>query len=157
MIALGLAIFGATDEVSSKASDIPKGKNLMKAAIIMFIMIYLLVFTLVIITMKDFRNAPRGEQRIYLAVLGALPFLAVRLLYSILSAFSNNVDFAIFNGKPLVKLFMAIVEECIIVCFYTLPTKPKHVTIHEMNSMFYALKATYGKTTADVNTMGDTM
>jgi amino acid transporter len=120
MIALGLAIFGATDEASSKASDIPKGKNLMKAAIIMFVMIYLLVFALVIITMKDFRNAPRGEQRIYLAVLGALPLLAVRLLYSILSAFSNNVDFSIFNGKPLVKLFMAIIEEFIIVCFYTI-------------------------------------
>ena len=120
MIALGLAIFGATDEASSKASDIPKGKNFMKAAIIMFVMIYLLVFALVIITMKDFRNAPRGEQRIYLAVLGALPLLAVRLLYSIPSAFSNNVGFSIFNGKPLVKLFMAIIEEFIIVCFYTL-------------------------------------
>jgi hypothetical protein len=120
MIALGLPIFGATDEATSKASDIPKGKNLMKAAIIMFIMIYLLVFALVIITMKDFRNAPRGEQRIYLAVLGALPLLAVHLLYSILSAFSNNVDFSIFNGNPLVKLFMAIIEEFIIVCFYAL-------------------------------------
>jgi hypothetical protein len=110
LIALGLAIFGVTDEASSKASDFPKGKNLMKAAIIMFVMIYLLAFALAIFTMKDFRNAPRGEQRIYLAVLGALPLLAVRILYSILSAFSNNVYFSIFNGKPLVKLFMAIIE-----------------------------------------------
>jgi hypothetical protein len=46
----------------------------------------------------------------------------------------------------------------------SLPTKSKHVTIHEMNSMFYALKAIHGvKTTADVdatddvNTMGDTI
>jgi hypothetical protein len=136
MIALGLAIFGATDEASSKASDIPKGKNLMKAAIIMFIMIYLLVFVLVIITMKDFRNAPRGEQRIYLAALGALPFLAVRLLYSILSAFSNNVQFSIFNGKPLIKLFMAIIEEFIIVCFYTwvgLTDNPVQIRHHSRN------------------------
>jgi di/tricarboxylate transporter len=137
MIALSLAIFGATDEASSKASDIPKGKSLMKVAIIMFVMIYLLVFTLVIITMKDFRNAPRGEQRIYLAVLGALPLLAVRLLYSILPAFSNNVDFSIFNGKPLVKLFMAIIEEFIIVCFYTwvgLIANPVQTRHHSRNA-----------------------
>jgi hypothetical protein len=120
MIALGLAIFGATDEASPNTSDIQKGKTIMKSAIIIFLMIYLLVFALVVITMKDVGTAPRGEKRIYLAVLGALPLLAVRLLYSILAAFTNNEDFSIFDGKPLIKLFMAIAEEFIIVCFYTL-------------------------------------
>jgi K+-sensing histidine kinase KdpD len=120
MVALALGIFGATDEASSNTSDIQNGKTLMKSVIIMFLMIYLLVLALVVITMKDFSTAPQGEKRIYLAVLSALPFLAVRLLYSILAAFTSNEDFSIFNGKPLVKLFMAIVEEFIVVCFYTI-------------------------------------
>jgi hypothetical protein len=72
VIALGLAIFGATDEANSNTSDIQRGKTLMKSAIIMFFMIYLLVFALVIITMKDVGTASQGEKRIYLAVLGAL-------------------------------------------------------------------------------------
>lgn len=70
--------------------------------------------------MKDVGNAPRGEKLIYFAVLGALPLLAVRMLYSILAAFSNNKNFSIFDGKPLIQLFMAIIEEFVIVCFYTL-------------------------------------
>lgn len=99
MIALGLAIFGGINETSSKASDISQGKTLMKVAVLMFLAIYLLLFALVVITMKDVGNAPRGEKRIYLAVLGALPLLAVRLLYSILAAFTNNEDFSIFSGS----------------------------------------------------------
>jgi hypothetical protein len=45
--------------------------------------------------------------------------LAVRLLWSILATFSNNSDFSLTGGKPLIQLFMAIVEEFIIVCSYT--------------------------------------
>jgi hypothetical protein len=120
MIALALAIIGGTDEADTDASDISNGKKYLKIAILLFLAIYLLLCTLTIITMKDVGNAPRGEKLIYFAVLGALPLLAIRILYSILAAFSNNQNFSIFNGKPLIQLFMAIIEEFVIVCFYTL-------------------------------------
>ncbi|KAF8862965.1 hypothetical protein BDZ45DRAFT_670611 [Acephala macrosclerotiorum] len=120
MIALALAIVGGTDEADSDASDISNGKKYMKIAILMFGAIYLLLCALTVITMKDVGNAPRGEKRIYFAVLCALPFIAVRLLYSILAAFVNNDDFSIFGGKPLIQLFMAVVEEFIVVSLYTL-------------------------------------
>ncbi|KUJ18921.1 uncharacterized protein LY89DRAFT_582774 [Mollisia scopiformis] len=120
MIALALAIIGGTDEADSDASDISNGKKYMKIAVIMFFCIYLLLCALTVITMTDVGNAPRGEKRIYIAVLAALPLLAVRLLYSILAAFVNNNDFSIFGGKPLIQLFMAIIEEFVIVLFYTL-------------------------------------
>ena len=70
--------------------------------------------------MKDVSNAPRGEKRIYFAVMAAIPLLGVRLLWSLLSAFSNNSDFSIIDGKPLIQLFMAILEEFVIVVMYTL-------------------------------------
>lgn len=120
MIALALAIIGGIDEADADASDISDGKKYMKIAVLLFTAIYILLSTLTIITMKDVGNAPRGEKHIYFAVVGALPLLAVRILYSILAAFSNNRNFSIFDGEPLIQLFMATVEEFVIVCFYTL-------------------------------------
>jgi hypothetical protein len=70
--------------------------------VIIFLVIYLLLFILAIITMKDVGNAPRGEKRVYFAVLGAIPLLGVRLLWSLLSSFSNNPSFSLTSGKPLV-------------------------------------------------------
>lgn len=120
MIALILAVMGGTKEANTDASDIATGKKYAKIAIIIFLAIYLSLSALTIITMKDVGNAPRGDKRIYFAVLVALPFLAVRLLYSFLAAFVNNKDFSVFGGKPLIQLFMAIIEEFVIVCLYTL-------------------------------------
>ena len=120
MIALILCIVGGIDETHTDHSDISTGKKYTKIGIAIFLIVYLLLSALVIITMKDVGNAPRGEKRIYFAVLAALPFLAVRLLYSLLAAFSNSSTFSIQGGKPLVQLFMAILEEFIIVVMYTL-------------------------------------
>ena len=121
MIALILCIVGGTDEAdTTNNSDISTGKKYTKIGIVIFLIIYLLLSALVVITMKDVGNAPRGEKRIYFAVLAALPLLAVRLLWSILAAFSDNSTFSIQGGKPLVQLFMAILEEFIIVVMYTL-------------------------------------
>lgn len=86
----------------------------------MFLIIYVLLFSLVVITVKDVGNAPRGEKRIYFAVVAALPLIAVRLLWSILAAFANSSTFSIASPQPYVQLFMAILEELIIVCMYTL-------------------------------------
>lgn len=119
-IALILCIVGGIDETHTSASDISTGKKYIKIGIAIFLIVYLLLSALVIITMKDVGNAPRGEKRIYFAVLAALPFLAVRLLYSLLAAFSNNSTFSIQGGKPLVQFFMGILEEFLIVVMYTL-------------------------------------
>lgn len=70
--------------------------------------------------MKDVGNAPRGEERIYFAVMAAIPLLGVRLLWSILSVFANNKTFSINSGNALVQLFMATVEEFVIVLMYTM-------------------------------------
>jgi len=54
-----------------------------------------------------------GEKRILLAVLAALPLLAVRLLYSLLADFANNSTVSILGGNATVQLCMAIIEEMI--------------------------------------------
>ncbi|PMD24639.1 hypothetical protein NA56DRAFT_594944 [Hyaloscypha hepaticicola] len=116
MIALILCIAGGIDEAGSKLSE---GQKLTKIGIAIFAVIYVLLFALSVITMKDVGNAPREEKRIYMVVLIALPLIAVRLLWSILSAFGQSSDFSLNSPKPLIQLFMATVEEFIVVVCYT--------------------------------------
>lgn len=120
MIALILCIVGGIDEADSSASEITTGKNLTKGGVILFLFIYILLFVLAIITMKDVGNGSRGLKHIYFSVLLALPFIAVRVLWSMLSAFSNNPSFSLTSGKPWIQFFMATVEEFIVVVVYTL-------------------------------------
>lgn len=121
MIALILSIVGGLDEArTTNGSEISTGKRLTKIGVIIFLITYLLLSALAIITMKDVRNAPRGEKRIYFAVLGAIPLLAVRMLWSLLAVFKDDSTFSIQSGKPWVQFFMATVEEFIIVVIYTL-------------------------------------
>ena len=65
-----------------------------------------------------FPRLPQGETRIYLAVLAAVPLLAVRTVYSILADFENNATFAILNGSPYAQLGMAVVEEMIVTIIF---------------------------------------
>lgn len=126
MIALILCVIGGTDEADSSQSEINTGKKLTKIGIVMFVCVYILLTSLVIVTMKDVGNAMRGEKRVYFAVLCALPFIAVRLLWSCLSAFSHDSAFSLTSGKPLIQLFIATIEEFVVVCLYTLAGLTAH-------------------------------
>jgi hypothetical protein len=115
-IALILCIAGGIDEAGTEVS---KGKNLTKVGIAIFLIVYILLFALSVITMKDVGNAPREEKRIYIVILIALPLIAVRLLWSILSAFGHSSDFSLNSPKPLIQFFMGTLEEFIVVVCYT--------------------------------------
>lgn len=110
---------GGIDEADSSPSEISSGRKDTEIGVMIFLVIYLLLSPLIVITLRDVGTAPRGERRIYFAVLGAIPLLGVRLLRSLLAAFSNNSTFSITGGKPSVQLFMATLKEFVIVVFYT--------------------------------------
>jgi len=120
MIALILCITGGLDATDPNPSERASGKSHTRIGVIIFLVVYLVLGALAIITMKDFGRANQSEKRVFLAVLAALPLLAVRILYSILSAFSNNSVFSILGGSAVVRLCMAIIEEFLIVLFYTI-------------------------------------
>ncbi|MCJ1283119.1 hypothetical protein MMC26_002446 [Xylographa opegraphella] len=120
LIALILCIVGGTDRASSDISEYSTGQTYIKAGIAIFIVIYVVLFGLTVVTGADLGNAPRGEKRIYFAVVAALPLIAVRLLYSILADFTSISNFSLANPDPWVQLFMAVIEECIVVLMYTL-------------------------------------
>ncbi|MCJ1403599.1 hypothetical protein MMC11_006822 [Xylographa trunciseda] len=120
MIALILCVVGGVDQASSDVSEHSTGQTYTKVGVAIFLVIYVLLFGLTVITAADLGNAPRGEKRIYFAVAATLPLLAVRLLYSILAAFTSISSFSIANPDPWVQLFMAVVEELLAVILYTL-------------------------------------
>ena len=53
------------------------------------------------------------------AVILALPFIFVRILYSMLAVFlTNQTTFTLVNGNAIAQLCMATIEEMIVVVLY---------------------------------------
>lgn len=120
LIALILAISGGTDEASSSVSDQKSGKSETRAAIILFLLIYIAACILFLITMRDLRTMEPSQQRIYMCIFFALPLIAVRLLYSLISDFGSDPKFSLIDGDPSVQLGMATIEEFLVVLMYTI-------------------------------------
>ena len=120
ILGLILAIVGGNklSDNPNDTSDINEGEKFEKAGGIMFLIGYVILFGATVVTGLEFRNLPWGEKRILGAVVAALPLLAVRLLYSLISDFADNNTFNILYGNATVQLCMAIVEEMIVTVFY---------------------------------------
>ena len=87
--------------------------------------IYLAIFCLVLVTLltitaRDVKDTPREDRRLYWVVVAAIPFLGVRLLWSVIAVFGHDSEFSITSGNPWVNFGMAVVEEFVIVCMYTM-------------------------------------
>ena len=118
--ALIICIIGGTDLTSSKVSDQKEGKTLLKAGVIIFLIIYLCLVALAINSATELNRVPAGEKRILVAVLAALPLLAVRFLWTLLAYFSDFKDFQTYGGSVIVRAFMSTLEEMLIVIAYTI-------------------------------------
>ena len=121
-MALIIGIVGGTDRTSSSASDQRMGTTLTKAALIIYVVIYVCVFLLAAKSASEFNVVPGGERRILAVVLFALPLLAVRILYSLIAYLGHISNFSILNNSAdavLVRTFMSILEEFLIVIAYT--------------------------------------
>ncbi|KAJ5970117.1 uncharacterized protein N7479_000035 [Penicillium vulpinum] len=120
LIALVLAISGGIDQTSSNISDHASGKTKTRAAIILFLAIYVATCTLWAMTVQNVRLMESSQNRIFFCVLLALPFIAIRVLYSLISDFGNNHQFSVADGDPRIQLVMATLEEFVVVLMYTI-------------------------------------
>lgn len=120
IIALALCIVGGTREFDGTSSKISSGKNLIKIGIAIYVVVYVVQISLVIITFKDYYKVPAGHSRVFWAVVVANPFLAARLFYSTMSAFTSVKQFSMVDGSAVVRLFLAIIEEFTVVTVYLL-------------------------------------
>jgi hypothetical protein len=119
VIGLVFCIVGGTDTASTNAGNAKNGPTFTKVGIVIFLVFYIVLAILVAVTARDVGNAPRGEKGLYWVIVAALPFLGVRLLWSLIAVFGHDKQFSITGGDPWVNFGMAIVEEFVIVCMYT--------------------------------------
>lgn len=116
MLALIICIVGGSFLTDGSVST---GKNLIKAGLIIFLIIYICLFVLIAKSASELSSLPAGGNRILLALIVALPLLGVRILFSLLAYFSTISTFSPSNGNIFVRAFMAILEEILIVIAYT--------------------------------------
>ena len=119
-IALIICIVGGSDLTDNSVSEQSTGKKLIKAGLIIFLIIFICLFLLIAKSASEISGLPSSEKRVLAALILALPLLGVRILFSLLAYFSTISTFSPTNGNVLVRAFMAVLEEILIVITYTL-------------------------------------
>jgi hypothetical protein len=131
-VALILAIVASTN--TSSVAKIYEQSNL-KVAILLYVVTMAILTALALGACLMRRKSGTGEALLILAIIFALPFLWVRIIYSALSAFSHSSTFKVFSdqdGAYTCELCMAVLEEMIVAAIYLaagikIPALPKEI------------------------------
>ncbi|KAK4540328.1 hypothetical protein LTR36_009285 [Oleoguttula mirabilis] len=116
---LVLAIIGGLGESHTSAGDIKTGKELMEAASIVFLAIYLTLAAIILWTIINVRWVLTAEKKLLQAGLLALPFLLVRLVYTVAVAFSAPGGVFYFSDVNVyAQAFMQFMMEAIVVSIF---------------------------------------
>ena len=89
-----------------------------QVAIILYIVAFAGIIVVLLASITKRSVVPIQERRVPFAVFGALPFIAVRLVYSACVVFSNSYLFDSFTGDGVTRILMATPEEFIVVSIY---------------------------------------
>jgi len=144
LVGLILGIVGginATSALETTGKYSPGAES--KAGVALFIVSYVMIVIGTIVTSFSMPHAEPGEKRILIALAVSLPFLAIRLVYSIMSIIANDHKFNSFEGSVSVLLCMALLEELVIVVTYeivglTLKVIPKKQDVEHLPSTTYS-------------------
>jgi hypothetical protein len=121
IIGLILGIVGGTNAadsyVASGFTTYSPGA-LSKAGTAVFIVAYVLIVASAIILWFSASYGAQSERKLFYAVILALPFILVRLVYSSLSTFSHNKNFNLLEGSISVLVCVALLEEFVVVVAY---------------------------------------
>lgn len=115
-IALILSIAGGTSSITPQGTYEPQATS--KAGVVLYLIALLALGIIAIITAMKLSNSPKDYTRIAWVTILALPFIFIRLLYSFLAVFSSNNNFSPASGSVIIHVFMAILEEFIVVLMY---------------------------------------
>jgi hypothetical protein len=113
-IALILCIVGAT---SSDSPATIGSESTIRAGLILYVLVFIALVLLAMGGVIGHRMTKRGEGELLAAVALSLPFLLIRLTYSLLSVFSGG-RFNPVTGSTTIELFMATIQEMIVVLIY---------------------------------------
>lgn len=121
LITLGLilSIAGGTSG-STEPNGSVKVATTAKVGIALYIVAFVALTVVCFASSLHVSNVPIKEGRVPLAVVVALPFIAVRLVYAILTVTFHDHLFNPVNGDVLVLVVMSVVEEFTVVAIYLL-------------------------------------
>ncbi|KAJ4321450.1 hypothetical protein N0V94_002883 [Neodidymelliopsis sp. IMI 364377] len=119
LVGMILAIVGGTNTtVSANGSyQIPTSS---KIGVILYVVGFIGITLMFLMSAPRASIIPDKERRIPLAIALALPFILVRLVYSVLSVFLHSHLFSVATGSVPVRVCMAVIEELIVVAVYVL-------------------------------------
>ncbi|KAG9246736.1 hypothetical protein BJ878DRAFT_559497 [Calycina marina] len=119
LVALILGIMGGVNNSSDLIkTGVYKVATESKVASALFIFCYIGIVVSTILISLNASHASPGEKRILLSIAVSLPFLLVRLLYSVISTFSHGTSFNILSRSVAVLVCVAMIEEFIIIIVY---------------------------------------
>ena len=118
LVGLILAIVGGIKETIANEASRNSGKSLTQAAIVIFVIAFVIQSTITAFTFAKIRAIAKGETVLAFAVAASIPFVLVRCIYSLLAVFSGNPSFGILSGDVYIRGFMSIFEEFVTVILY---------------------------------------
>lgn len=116
VVGLILGIVGGTS--TTYASGTYQTPVTSKVGVILYIVGFVGLIIIFILSTPKVSRIPSRERRVPLVVALALPFIFVRLIYSILSVFLHNHLFSTAAGSVPVRITMSLIEEFIVVSLY---------------------------------------
>lgn len=119
LVATILAIAGGTS-ISVDSNGNYQIPTTSKVGVVLYIVAFTCIALMVLLSSPQASVVAVKERRVPIAIGVALPFIVVRLLYSVLSVFLHNHLFSVANGSTAVRLGMAVVEEIAVVGIYAL-------------------------------------
>ncbi|KAL1591976.1 hypothetical protein SLS60_011568 [Paraconiothyrium brasiliense] len=119
MLGLILSIVGGTS-ISPSADGSYTPPTTSKVGVVLYIVGFVAILFILAVSVPRRHVVPGRERHVPITIFIALPFVAVRLLYSILAVFVHDHTFSIATGSVAVNIGMSVVEEFVVVGLYVL-------------------------------------
>ncbi|KAI9801663.1 MAG: hypothetical protein M1833_002345 [Piccolia ochrophora] len=114
-----LCIVGGVNIFDSNPGNDGSAHALTQAGVCLFLAVFVCVCILAIVMYYYLGQVARGERTLLYCITVALPFLFVRVLYSVLVSFRwRSSVWNLFNGNVVARGMMAVFEEFVIVAIF---------------------------------------
>jgi hypothetical protein len=122
MVALILAITGGVKSFTSASANGNNGQT--KAAILIFLGVLIVQSLVALLTCLKLGHVMRDERKLVFAVGASVPFLFVRIIYSLIAIFNGRSrNFSVTANTyaaVVVQACMSVIEEFVVVVLYLL-------------------------------------
>lgn len=89
-----------------------------KAGEVLYVVAFIELALIAAVIMHKLGNASGAEKRLAWGILLALHVYLIRLCYYMISVFAHNSQFNLITGSVIIHVFMAVLDELIVVIIY---------------------------------------